>query len=846
MNTLNTKHLRKGISMMSCFYVFLTDFNRALRSITTESQLLEQLHQLWKSDAVILTMSVWRVNTDGGFSLVSHSRQNESPPVIHELIEVSAAAEGVTVLYSPDGMVLQLQVLSQEDDWLLLEWRFDEPVSQDLYAMLNPPLLMLGANLLSALDWIAVRLRDRDSRLDLIRARDYQHALFEHNAAGILIVDRQRFIVDVNPALCRMLGYEAEELLGKSALEIHHSEAAYRNFHDSFLAAFNATGQVKTAYQFRCRDGSAMWAEILGARTKLMNGEPGVLWSVVDTSDLHQAHEQISYQATHDALTGLPNRRALDIEVENAMRMAMHRHRILAMVMLDMDNFKPINDRWGHEAGDIVLQTVANRLQKVLRRSDFVARLGGDEFVLLLGDYTWQEDTESVFVKIERSVSTPITLQNGDTVSVSMSAGVALFPVHETQNADTLLRYADQALYVSKELKNERARYWAIYGQSLPRRKTEAQRLLESGALQVYYQPVLDGRQRKIVGIEALARLRTADGQSLSPDDFMSDLSPDDVLWLTYEMLRQTLVDLRTLDASGHDLWASVNVHPHSIFPDSVARLQDIFDRQSLNPARITLEILEGGGFHEQQKAMDCLSSLKLKGVRLALDDVGIAYSSLARIKELPVDKIKLDQTFVRALEDKPEDIHFVRSIQELAQGLRMELVVEGVETDAILDAMMVMDVHLIQGYGVAYPMSLEALRVFLQRTMPFSPQYPSTMLGLYAAQFANHSAIGKILMHNAHIFNPTALMNAQMCPIHHAMLRMGIAETDELFVWHNRYHAAVAEVVHELFSVSGSQIGWTSLAEAQQGIDDTLLRLIADGRREELMNALTTECTVL
>lgn len=821
--------------MMPCFYVFLTDFNRALRSVTSEQQLLGQLRDSWNACAGVAAMSIWRVNAVDDCTLFFHSEDDDAPEVVQKLMEVSEIEEDVTVFHSADGLFLQLQVSTQDENWLLLEWQFDKPLFQDVYAMLDPLLLMLGEDLLSGIAWIAIRERDKNIQQDLIRARDYQHALFEHNAAGILIVDRQRFIVDVNVALCRMLGYDIHELLGKNVVVIHHSEAAYREFHDRFVAAFNATGQVKTAYQFRRCDGSVLWAEILGARTKLMSGEPGVLWSIVDTSDLHRAHEQISYQAMHDALTGLPNRRALDIEIESAMRVALHRRRVLAVVMIDMDNFKPINDQWGHEAGDAVLHIVGMRLQGMLRRSDFVARLGGDEFVLLLGDYTWQEDTESIFVKIERAVSAPIALQNGEMVSVGLSAGVALFPVHETQNADALLRYADQALYASKEHKSDRARYWAIYGQTLPRRRTEAQRLLETGGLRVYYQPILDSRQRKIVGIEALARLQTAEGKMLSPDEFLGDLLPEDVLELTYAMLRQALADLQVLDDAGDCLWASVNVHPHSIFPNSAAELQNIFDRQPLDPARITLEILEGGGFYEQQNAMTCLASLKSKGVRLALDDVGIAYSSLARIKELPVDKIKLDQTFVRALEDKPEDIHFVRSIHELAQGLRMELVVEGVETDAILDAMMVMDVHLIQGYGVAHPMSLPDLQVFLKREMQFSPAYPSSMLGLYAAQFVNHSAIGKILMHNAHVFNPTALMNAQMCPIYNAMLRMGIVESDELFIWHDRYHVAVAEVVHDLFSISGNQVGRERLAQAQQGIDDTLLRIIACERQERL-----------
>ncbi len=655
---------------------------------------------------------------------------------------------------------------------------------------------------------------------ELIRARNYQHALFQHNAAGILIVDRERMIMDVNPALCAMLKFSPADLLGKSVVCIHFSHATYLNFQGKFNEALHSTGTVQTEYQFRRQDGTTLWAKILGAKINLSDGNPGVLWSIVDTSDLHDAQEKLGHQAMHDMLTGLPNRRSLDVAIEQSMAIATRQGWLLAVMMLDLDNFKPINDTYGHDAGDEVLRIIAQRLKQTLRRSDFVARLGGDEFVLLLGGSTRVEEFEPIFAKLEQTVCLPIALNDGVTVHVGLSAGVGLYPLHEARNADVLLRYADQSLYASKEHKRTRSRYWVLHGDPVRLRQSPAQRMLEQHGVEVWYQPVMDSIRGEVVGIEALARLRDEAGRLWHPGDFLPQLQSADFLRLTCMVFDHALADLAELDRYGQSLWLSVNLHPHSVSEECVACLLDKISQGPIDPARITLEIMEGSNFQEQEMALRHLLALRDQGVHLALDDVGIAYSSLQRIQELPIDKIKLDQSFVRTLRERPQDMHFIRSIQELATGLGIALIVEGVETVEILDAVRMIGVNYVQGYVVAQPMPFAELVEHFRHPLRLPRHdWPDSLLGLYAMQFVHHTSVIRVIRQHPQLIDLQTLADPRACPIHAALLKIGIGEDEDLHHWHNEYHAAFAACMSQ-----SSPLDCSRVEQAQNRIDEGIL----------------------
>ncbi|OCX83963.1 hypothetical protein A6P08_09625 [Acidithiobacillus thiooxidans] len=552
-------------------------------------------------------------------------------------------------------------------------------------------------------------------------------------------------------------------------------------------------------------------------------------------NELIEKNDELKKIARHDGLTGLPNRRFLENQMEKAIARAERHNRLLAVCMMDLDGFKPVNDTYGHQAGDEVLVALGKRLPEALRKSDFVARLGGDEFVMLLEDL---EDLDALFQilkKIEETIAAPIPLSSGETVQIRASMGVAIYPFEDTDTEDQLLRLADQALYESKTHKADREHFWVLFGeeihQSAPR--TPAQHLLDAKALEVWYQPIMDSQTRRVVGVEALARLRDTEGTLWPPAKFLPQLQDVDFFDLSKKVLTQALADLPILDAQGCRLWASVNIDPVSISEDCITCLREMIAQGSVDPSRITLEILEGSNFLEQQAALEHLSEMKALGVHLALDDVGSAYSSLLRLKDLPIDEIKLDQGFIRTLGNRPQDLHFVAAIQDLAAGLGVNLVVEGVETEDILDAVTVMSVPLLQGYAIAKPMPLAELQTFLGRA-PIHPSHPNSLLGLYAKQLVHHNVLKKAIHQDPRLVDYTTLLDAISCPVHADIQRLGADNVGLLDELHQEYHRAIAVLGAQMIA-SPATNDWTDVEHAQETLEQAIMGICC--KRKQAQN---------
>ena len=531
---------------------------------------------------------------------------------------------------------------------------------------------------------------------------------------------------------------------------------------------------------------------------------------------LVEAEAAIHQMAFYDDLTGLPNRRLLENQLEQDMARSKRHGKLLAVCMLDLDGFKPVNDSYGHDAGDEVLAALGQRLRAVLRKSDFVARLGGDEFVLLVEDFSDLDDLSRVLDKTQTAVTTPIPLSNGAAVRLQASIGVCLQPFGEGETGDQLLRRADQALYESKAHKADRDRSWVFFGEEAARerQRAPAQRLLDEGALEVWYQPILANHSRKVVGMEALARLRDHDGRILYPGEFLPQLATEDLTDLSRLVLTQALADLAILDSRGWSLWVSFNVTPESFCGQCVPCLWGIIAASGINPSRITLEILEGSDFLERDTALSVLHEIKDLGIRLALDDIGSAYASLLRLKELPVDEIKLDQGFIRTLEARPQDLHFVRTIQDLAMELKVDLVVEGVETADILDAMMTTGTPYLQGYAISRPIPFARLQEFLFEYSCPDHDLPKSLFGFYAGTLSSHSAIKKMLMINPSEMNPETLGNAMHCRGHGVLHRLGYGDDSHLLQLHDNYHRALADAA-ENATESFKNHGWDAVEES-------------------------------
>ena len=488
------------------------------------------------------------------------------------------------------------------------------------------------------------------------------------------------------------------------------------------------------------------------------------------------------YRASHDDLTGLENRTAFLAALPAMLTQAHVDHTLLVVGMLDLDDFKPVNDTHGHGAGDQLLRDWSHRLLTWMHGPHRVARIGGDEFLFVLGGFTQFAAVETFLQDCLTDLTEPVVLPDGESVCVHASVGLTVAP-EDGSDPDGLIRHADWALYRSKETKAHRDRVWTWYQPPAAPSRFHA---AIPQHLRVHYQPIVDGQTGTVQSLEALVRLQDG-AQLLSPIQFLPQLSPQELETLTFGVLDHVLRDIQQLDVWGHTpqpLSVALNLEPSMLSPACIDHIGEQVRQARVQPDRITLELLETSDFLSRDLAKSQLQILKARQFQLALDDVGSAYSSLLRIKELPIDTFKLDQAFVRHIPDDPDDLLFVISIQTLARGFQAHFVAEGVETLEILDALQVLGVDRIQGYVFAKPMPLTELLHWLQA---FTPQpagtQPRSLLGAYAAHLA-YQFLDRVL--------PRATGShgrAEACPLTHYLRDRGFMQTD-LAREHDHYHA--------------------------------------------------------
>ena len=515
------------------------------------------------------------------------------------------------------------------------------------------------------------------------QAEDYS-SLVELAAIGISHVDLDGRFVYVNRQLCDMLGYTRAELLQLTIRDISHPEDRYATDSEQARLYAGDIDSFKAEKRYLRRDGTPIWVRLTVAAKRAADGRTLHHISIVeDISDRRAAEARIEYLATHDEMTGLVNRTMFNDFLARAIARCHRPNRGFAVLFVDLDRFKIINDSLGHEAGDALLKVVGCRLQATLRSSDVVARFGGDEFVLLVEDVTDRQDAAVVARNLLAAVLQPVEIA-GQECRVTASIGIALCPQDAT-DAEALLKHADVAMYHAKE---DGKNGFHCYSASMSALSTERVRLetalagaLDRHELAVAYQAKVDMRTGEIRGAEALLRWTHPELGAVSPTQFIPVAEACGLIvpigrWVLATACRDAVHWVP------RNVPVAVNLSPRQFAdPRLVDHVFRTLSDTGLPPALLELEITEAVMMQDSGAAVAKMSALRDLGVRLAIDDFGTGYSSLTQLKRLPIDTLKIDRSFIRDISRSKEDQAIADAILTIGTSLGVRVVAEGVET---------------------------------------------------------------------------------------------------------------------------------------------------------------------
>ena len=537
--------------------------------------------------------------------------------------------------------------------------------------------------------------RHREAELALRESEERLAKFMDASVEGI-VFHKDGFVTDANQPALELIGHSLEEMRGRKTLEFIAPEHVAK-------VVEVMTSRAETAYESAIlhRDGTRIPVEFI-VRTIVRGDETLRMTVVRDLRATQAARQRIHHLAHHDALTGLFNRSAFMERLDALMGSGRAGDAQGALLFIDLDHFKRVNDSLGHLAGDVLLQTLAQRLTSLLRGSDVVARFGGDEFMVLLPGAMPLSDVEEVARKLLGSMSAPVQLE-GRSISVTPSVGIALYPQHADTPAD-LLRNADAAMYQAK--RQGRATHH-LYDPEMSRRALEAlelesqlTRAIERNEFVLHYQPQVRAADGRLAGCEALIRWRHPARGLVEPDQFIP-LAEEQRLILPIGrwVLREATQAARRWRDAGRALPVSVNLSSLQFrdagFADSVAAaLADA----GLPGSALEVEITERMLMDDVDTVRATLGRLKALGVRVAIDDFGTGYSSLGHLNQLPIDRIKIDRSFVRGLPDNAGNAAIARAIITLAASLGREVIAEGVETEAQRGFLVALGCHQLQG----------------------------------------------------------------------------------------------------------------------------------------------------
>ncbi|MEJ2461935.1 MAG: EAL domain-containing protein [Candidatus Thiodiazotropha sp.] len=554
--------------------------------------------------------------------------------------------------------------------------------------------------------------RERDLSEALRRSEERFRMLFEQNKAVMLIIEPQDGqIIAANKVAIAYYGHPLNRLLEMKISDINtlSNEEISREMK-------RAQQEERSHFYFRHRLAGGEIRDVEVHSGPMSWDNRSVLYSIVhDITDRKRAEEELKHIAHYDALTGLPNRLLKSDRLRQAIARCHRNDTSVAVCYLDIDGFKPINDTYGHDIGDLILIETAQRLQASVREGDTVSRIGGDEFVLILGELTGLEQCLLILDRILHCIAQPIAIDD-QVVEVRASIGLTLYP-EDDADADILVRHADKAMYVAKENGKNRYHLFDPVEDRQVRAHRETLQQLEQALHEdqfiLHYQPKVNMLTCEVIGVEALIRWNHPEKGVLPPGDFLYYLTNTGLeIELGNWVIRRALEQQIELRERGLALPFSVNISAHHLqYPGLVAEIRGLLSELPLQEAGdLEFEILETASIEDMTNIFHTLVSCHDLGVRFSLDDFGTGYSSLAYFHRLPVDSLKIDQTFVQDMLEDPQDLTIVDSVVRLAGAFRHPVIAEGVESLEHGAALLRLGCQLGQGYGIARPMPLEAL----------------------------------------------------------------------------------------------------------------------------------------
>ena len=535
--------------------------------------------------------------------------------------------------------------------------------------------------------------------------------VFSEAQEGIFLTDAQGIVIDVNLAYLVITGYSRHECIGKYA-PVLQSEQHASDFYSQFWRQLKNEGLWRGEIWNRKKNGD-LFASILNFSA--VNDDDGhllcYLGMLTDITQLKKHQQAIEQIAFHDALTSLPNRPLLADRMQQALGRVERTNELLAIAVLDLDGFKVVNDTYGHSSGDSLLLEVANRLLNCVRSGDTVARLGGDEFVILLCGISSQAHCEVTLQRILSALATPYHIDHEHTATISGSIGYTLFP-DDNVDPDTLVRHADQAMYIAKQTGKNRFHHFDVREDKRAQANwlvlARIENALKNRELCLYVQPKVNLQTGQVIGAETLIRWQHPIRGIIMPSEFLPLTEDNDIsIGIGEWVIQEALQLMQNWRQQGVVLPLSVNLSARQIrqkiFCERLATIVGEFP--DTPPGQLEIEIIESAALDDLQQVSDLIAQCKKLGVNFALDDFGTGYSSLTYLKRLSVTTLKIDRSFVRDLLDDENDLAIVRGVIGLAKAFNTEIIAEGLENWQQAQCLLDIGCTIAQGYVIAHPM---------------------------------------------------------------------------------------------------------------------------------------------